>query len=673
MTRDELVAELAAMRHLHQLSARLLASTTQQAMLEEFIDATMALLNADFGNVQLYDPGTGALRIAAQRGFTPEFLAYFDDFQHGTGACGVALQRGERVIVEDVLTDERFTAHLRIVGAAGFRAVQATPLLSRDAQPLGVLCTHFRQPHRPSERELRMTDLYAHHAAEMIERKRAEEALRSSEERFRRYFELGLIGMAITSPEKGCLEVNDELCRILGYERSEILQKTWAEMTHPGDVATDVAQFERVMAGEIDGYILDKRWIRKDGRVIDSVMSAKCVRRADGSVEYFVGLILDTTERKRAEEKLGESDQRFRLLVESIPHHFWSYRPDGSLGYWNQRLADYTGLTDDQLRRGGAEALHPHDVVRVEAAWRAAFGQGVPYEVEKRIRGRDGQYRRFVSRAVAVCDEQGRPREWFGTDTDVEDRRRAEEALHKSRTELAHVSRVTILGELAGTIAHEINQPLAAIVTNGHVCQRLLSREVLDVAAARDSIERMIRDGWRASEVLQRIRALLKKAAPERALLNINDILREVLAMVQPELAKNRLSPHVALADGLPPVLGDRVQLQQVVLNLILNANEAMGGEDADQRELLIASRQCGPGEVTVSVRDSGAGVDPEKLESIFESFVTSKPGGLGLGLSISRTIIEAHGGRIWAALNEDRGVTVQFTLPARWGGMNDL
>ena len=179
---------------------------------------------------------------------------------------------------------------------------------------------------------------------EIAELKRAEEALRASEERFRRYFELGLIGMAMTSPTKGILEVNDELCRILGYERSELLQKTWAEMTHPDDLAADVAQFNRVMVGEIDGYTMDKRWIRKDGAIIDSIMSARCMRRADGSVEYFVGLVLDTTERKRAEEKLRRSEanlaegqrisQYGQLVRESITGEI----------YWSQELLRIFGL-----------------------------------------------------------------------------------------------------------------------------------------------------------------------------------------------------------------------------------------------------------------------------------------------------------------------------------------
>jgi PAS domain S-box-containing protein len=279
--KDELAAELTAMTRLHELSTRLLAATELQPLLEEVLDATIALLSADFGNVQLYDPKSRALKIIAQRGFQQEFLDYFDSVQEGA-----ALELCERVIVEDVLTDPVFAPHLHIVAAAGYRAVQSTPLISRGGEMLGMISTHFREPRRPSERDLRFVDLYARQAAEMIERKRAEEALRASEERFRRYFDLGLIGMAITSPTKGCVEVNDELCGILGYERSELLQKTWAEMTHPDDLAADVAQFNRVMAGEIDGYTLDKRWIRRDGETIHTIMAAKCVRR--GTVRSII-------------------------------------------------------------------------------------------------------------------------------------------------------------------------------------------------------------------------------------------------------------------------------------------------------------------------------------------------------------------------------------------------
>ena len=355
---SELVAELTAMNRLHQLSTRLLRETELQPLLEEVLNATMALQDADFGNVQLYNPRTQELEIVAQRGFGQDFLDHFSAVNESSAACGRALQSAERVIIEDVLTDPDFEPHRAIAASVGYRAVQSTPLFNRSGEPLGMISTHFRRPHRPLERELRLTDLYALQAAELIERKHAEDALRASEERFRRYFELGLIGMmTMTSPTKGILEVNDELCRILGYERSELLQMTWAEMTHPDDLAADVAQFNRVMAGEIEGYSLDKRWIRKDGRVINSIMAAKCLRRADGSVDYFVGLVLDITERKRAEERIRE----LGAIVESSDDAILGKTLDGIITSWNKGAEKIYGYAENEVIGQPISILVPTD------------------------------------------------------------------------------------------------------------------------------------------------------------------------------------------------------------------------------------------------------------------------------------------------------------------------
>jgi PAS domain S-box-containing protein len=608
------------------------------------------------------------LEIVAQRGFGQDFLNHFSAVNESGAACGRALKRAERVIIEDVLTDPDFAPHRAIAASAGYRAVQSTPLFSRSGEPLGIVSTHFRQPHRPSERELRLTDLYARQAAELIERKRAEDVLRASEERFRRYFELGLIGMAMISPSKGILEVNDELCRILGYQRSELLQKNWAEITHPDDLASDVAQFNRVMAGQIEGYSLDKRWLRKDGRVIDSIMAAKCLRRVDGSVEYLVGLVLDTTERKRAEEKLGESERRFRLLAESIPHHVWSLRPDGSCGYWNQRLIDYTGLTGEELASGGGRAaLHPDDVERVEAAWKKAWAQGTRYEMEQRIRGRDGRYRRFVCRGIAVKDAQGRPVEWFGTDTDVEDRRQGEEALHKAQVELSHVTRVMTMGELAASIAHEMNQPLGAIVNNANVCFRLAAASG-DGDDMREALTDIVNDANRASTIIARIRAMTTRALPGKTSLQLREVIGDVLALARRELTERRIEVRTELPEDLPLVFGDRVQLQQVLLNLVMNGIEAMSGVAGERRLLTIGGQRDGLDgrpSVRISVQDLGSGIEAENMEHLFEAFYSTKPQGMGMGLRISRSIVEAHGGRLWAAPNAGPGAAFFFALPA--------
>jgi PAS domain S-box-containing protein len=537
--KDELAAELMAMSRLHEFSTRLLSKAGLLPLLEEVLNAIIALQNADFGNVQLYNPETKTLEIVAYRGFQRNFLDYFSSVNEPGAACGRAMQRRERVIIEDVLADPDFEPHREIAASAGFRAVQSTPLFNRSGEPLGMISTHFRQPHRPSGHDLRFTDLYARLAAELIERQRAEEALGASEERFRRYFELGLIGMAMTSPTKGILEVNDELCVMLGYERSELLKKTWAEMTYQDDLAADVTQFDRVTAGEIDGYTLDKRWIRKDGRVIDTIMSAKCLRRADGSVDYFVGLVQDITERKRSEE-----------------------------------------------------------------------------------------------------------------------------ALRAAQAQLAHMARVTTMGELTSSIAHEVNQPLAAVVTNGDACLRWLGNDPPNLDKARLSVAGIIKEGNRAGEIIQRVRALAKKTPPQRTVMGINEAIEEVIDLVGAELARHQVLLLKELMSDLPTVFGDRVQLQQVILNLIANGIEAMEPVTDRPRELSIGSRATEDGRVLISVSDCGTGIGPESVDHLFEAFFTTKQEGMGLGLSISRTIVEGHGGRLSAIANKPYGATFQFTLP---------
>jgi signal transduction histidine kinase len=245
------------------------------------------------------------------------------------------------------------------------------------------------------------------------------------------------------------------------------------------------------------------------------------------------------------------------------------------------------------------------------------------------------------------------------------ERRRAAEELRQAQADLAHVSRVTTMGELVASIAHEVNQPLGAIVTNGSACLRLLNREPADLDKSREVIGRMISDGMRASEVIKRIRDLLHKSTPEKAPLNINETVREVIGLVSNDVLSSEVALRTELAADLPRVVGDRIQLQQVILNLILNARDAMTEVLTHPRELLITSRKNESGGVVVAVRDSGKGLDANDAERIFDPFFTTKAEGMGLGLSISRTIIEDHGGRMWATPNELHGTVVQFSLPA--------
>ena len=245
----------------------------------------------------------------------------------------------------------------------------------------------------------------------------------------------------------------------------------------------------------------------------------------------------------------------------------------------------------------------------------------------------------------------------------LKERKQTQDALRAAQAELTHVTRMTTMGELVASIAHEVNQPLGAIVSNGHACVRLLSREEPDVEKSRQVIERIIGDGMRAGEVIKRIRDLLHKTSPEKVPMNINETIQQVVALVESDVLSSGIKLQTELVEDLPKVVGDRVQLQQVILNLILNGKDAMSGVKIDPRELLITSRQSKSGEVAVAVRDSGAGLDPKNVERMFDPFFTTKPEGMGLGLSISRTIIEAHGGTLWATQNETAGATIQFTL----------
>ena len=369
----------------------------------------------------------------------------------------------------------------------------------------------------------------------------------------------------------------------------------------------------------------------------------------------------EIAERERAQEAVRRSEDRLRLVVDTLPAMVWSKLPDGSADFLNQRFREYTGFTlEEGLGWGWMNAFHPED--RAEEEWRAAFAAGEPFGKEARLRRADGVYRWFLLRAAPLRDERGNVVKWYGTTTDIEDRRRAEEALQEAQHKLAHVTRTQAMGELAAAIAHEVNQPLTAIVTNANFSLRQLKGSTANLDELRTAITEIVNDATRASAVISRIRGLLAKGSPRRMELDINKVIQEVITLLRNELTRNRVSLRTDFASNLPPVSGDPVQLQQVLINLVVNAIEAMRLYTDRTRELRIRSAKNADG-ILVQVQDSGPGIKPELADGIFEPFFTTKAEHIGMGLAISRSIIGSHGGQL-SLVSASQGTLFQFILP---------
>jgi PAS domain S-box-containing protein len=355
-------------------------------------------------------------------------------------------------------------------------------------------------------------------------------------------------------------------------------------------------------------------------------------------------------------------------MLQHIPVAAWSVMPDGTPDIVNELWFEYTGQTPEYVNshpEAWMSTVHPEDRERAAGIYWDGIRSGRGFTMEARfLRARDGTYRWHLNRAVAVRDSEGNILRFVGTATDVHDWRQAQEELRNTQAELAHTTRVLTMGELTASIAHEVNQPLGAIVASAGACERWLAATPPQMEKARRALERIVNDGRRAGEVIKRIRALMKRQAPQKDWLEINEAILEVIAVAQHQLHRNDILLETQLAEGLPLVRGDRVQLQQVLLNLIVNAIEAMSGIDERRRELTIVSDADGPEAVAVEVRDSGMGVDPERAAHLFEPFYTTKSEGLGIGLSISRTIVEAHGGHLSAATNVPHGAVFRFSVP---------
>jgi PAS domain S-box-containing protein len=373
----------------------------------------------------------------------------------------------------------------------------------------------------------------------------------------------------------------------------------------------------------------------------------------------------DITERKQAEEALRRSDAYLTEAQRlSLTGSFGWKVSSGEL-FWSEetfRIFGYDRTTKPSLKLI-MQRTHPTDIARVRQLIDRASRDGRDWELEHPLLMPDGSIKSVHVVARAVRDELGSV-EFVGAIMDVSAAKRAELELRHAQAELAHISRVTTVGELTASIAHEVNQPITGVVTGAEAALRWLGAKPPNLDEVRKVLGQIVKDGMRAGDVIYRIRALIKKAPPRMARVDVNEAVLDVITLTRSELLRHGVSLQTELATGLPLIKGDRVQLQQVILNLTLNAVEAMSGVDEGAREMRIGTAREASNGVLVSVRDLGPGLDPRNVDRLFEAFYTTKLDGLGMGLAICRSIIEAHGGRLWATANEPRGAVFQFTLP---------
>ena len=355
--------------------------------------------------------------------------------------------------------------------------------------------------------------------------------------------------------------------------------------------------------------------------------------------------------------QLRRQEKKLRDVIETIPTFAWTALPDGSIDFANRHWEEFSGFSAEKtVGSGWQEAVHPGDLRRHVEKWRASVASGEPFENEIRFRRADGEYRWFLVRAVPMRDGRGKIVKWYGTTTDIEDRKQAEQL----RSDVAHMNRITTLGELTASLAHEIRQPLAATILNANTCLRWLQRDQPDLDEVRDAAKRIAEDGKRAGDIIDRLRSLYKKSPPKRELVDVNEVIHEMVVLLRGEANRYAVSVRTDDAADLPKIIADRVQLQQVLMNLMLNGIEAMketGGL------LTVKSKPSGNEQLLISVSDTGVGLPAEKADEIFDAFFTTKPQGSGMGLAISRSIVESHGGRLWATANDGRGATFHFTL----------
>jgi len=622
------------------------------------------------------------------------------------------------------------------------------------------------------------------------DQKRAQEELRASEGKLLRVIDT-IPTLTWTMLPDGSNEfLSKGWHQYTGFSPEQAHGWGWQAAFHPEDLPPVMERWQELLVSGEPGEI-EARLRRHDGEYRWFLIRVAPFRDDTGAILRWYGTSTDIHDRKRAEEELRRSERDLNSIINTIPAMAWSTHADGFCDFMNRHWLEFTGLSPEQGRGWGwGAAIHPDDLNRLVEYWQSHLASGAPVDAEARMRRFDGAYRWFLFRASPLRDASGNIVRWYGTNTDIDDRMRAEEELRRSEallaeaqrlnltgsftwrpdtdevsfsdearrlfelerdqpvtlaliggrvhpddlpllsekmaearttgddqdyeirlrmpdgrvrylhtvsrgarypdrhleymgviqdvterrlaeevlnkleSELAHMARFMSLGALTASVAHEVNQPLAGIVMNASTCLRMLAAEPPNIDGARETARRTIRDGERANDVIKRLRTLFTRKEVTIESVDLNEATREIIALTQNDLQRNQVILRQELAENLPPVTGDRIQIQQVILNLLRNASDAMSSIDDRPRLLAIRTELDAEDCVRLSVQDKGIGIDLPDLNRLFDAFYTTKSTGMGIGLSVSRSIIESHHGRLWAERNDGPGATFSFSLP---------
>jgi PAS domain S-box-containing protein len=584
-----------------------------------------------------------------------------------SGPCARAVSLKEQVIVADVASDLQWDAYgwRSLALSYGLRACWSSPILSSENAVLGTFALYSRQPGGPTPQLQNVIGQMTHLAAVAIERQRAIEQLEADQE---------LLDLAQKSARAMAFDWHIQQDVNVWSPEQEALYglppgsfdgtyQSWKKLVYAADWPVLIKAIKH--AHETGEVAVEFRVQWPDSSLHWLATNGQMFFDEQGKPFRMVGFTSDVTPRKLAEEDLSRSEAFLAEAqhLSSIGSFSWRLATDEIT--WSEQLYRIYELetavpvTLELIRT----RVHPEDLTLYEKMVGQARNGGDDFEWQYRLMMPDRTIKYLHAVAHATRDQDDEL-EYIAAVQDVTERRLSEEALGKLRSELAHVTRVATLGALTASIAHEVNQPLSGIITNASTCMRMLNAEPPNVEGARETTRRTIRDGNRASEVITRLRALFSKKDAGTEAVDLNEATREVIALSLSELQRGLVILRTELSDDLPPVTGDRVQLQQVILNLVRNASDAMSAVNDRPRELLIRTERDDADRVRLSVKDAGVGFEPQAADRLFQAFYTTKDDGMGIGLSVSRSIIESHHGQLWATSNDGLGATFSFSIP---------